>query len=185
MRIPTWRIALTGGAIVLLLGLGIGFVAASSNVPAAPGNVAQGAPTAAPDASGDPDGGGRAGGGFRKWLLEHPRIAARLGDRLGRANHLVHVVGTFTDKDGNLVTLQLDHGTVQSIGAGTLVIAEAGGSTVTVSTDDQTKVFLGRNDGALTDVKAGQTVFVQSRIDGSTVAKRILVVPATTTGTGS
>jgi hypothetical protein len=183
MRIPTWRIALTGGAIVVLLALGIGFVAASSSVPATAPAAAAAAPTAAPDASGQPDRPGA--GGLRKWLLEHPRIAARLGDRLGAGRHLVHVVGTFTDKDGNLVTIQLDHGTVQSVGSGSLTIAEAGGSTVTVSTDDQTKVFVGRNDGTLADVKAGQTVFVQSRVDGSTLAKRILIAPADASATGS
>ncbi|HEX8026595.1 MAG TPA: hypothetical protein VF484_10345 [Candidatus Limnocylindrales bacterium] len=184
MRIPTWRIALTGVAIVVLLALGIGFAAASSNVPQSSGSAAQGAHTAAPDASGGPNG-PAAGGGIRKWLLEHPRIAARLAGRLGAARHLVHVVGTFTDKDGNLVTIQLDHGTVQAVGGGSLTIAEAGGTTVTVSTDDQTKVFTGRTAGQLGDVKVGATVFVQSRIDGSTLAKRILIVPAGSTDSGS
>jgi hypothetical protein len=84
-----------------------------------------------------------------------------------------------TDKDGQLVTLQLDHGTVQAIGAGTVTISEAGGGTETVSTDDATKVFLGKAAGKLSDVKVGAEVFVQSRIDGSTtLAKRLLVVPA-------
>jgi len=177
MRIPTWRVALTGGAIVILLALGIGAVAASSNQPAtSSGAAAQAAPTTAPDASAGP---GRDGAGLRKWLLEHPRIGAALG----RARHLVHVTATFTDKDGNLVTIQIDHGTVQSVGSGTLTIAEAGGSTVTVSTDGTTEVYLGRTKGSLSDVKGGATVFVQSRIDGSTVAKHILVVPANTTNT--
>lgn len=184
MRIPTWRIVLTGGAIVLLLGLGITAVAASTSQPTIANGPAAAAPTAAPDASGNPDR-PNAGAGLRQWLLGHPRIAARLEGRLGAAKHLVHVVGTFTDKDGNLVTIQLDHGTVQSAGSGSLTIAEAGGSTVTVTTDDATKVFVGKNAGTLADVKVGATVFVQSRIDGSTLAKRILIVPATTSGTGS
>jgi len=178
MRIPTWRIALTGGAIVVLLALGIGFVAASTGAPQAATGAVQTAATAAPDASGSTD---KPGSGLRKFLLNHPRIEAALG----RAKHLVHATATFTDKDGNLVTIQLDHGTVQSIGNGSLTIAEAGNTTVTVSTDDATKVWLGRTAGKLSDVKVGVTVFVQSRIDGSTLAKRILVVPPGAAFTGN
>jgi hypothetical protein len=170
MRIPTWRLALTGGAVVILLALGIGFVAASSGGTAAPNTPAAAAGTAAPDASAQPD---RPGKGLRSWL------AGRAG-RLGLARHVVHVTATFTDKDGNLVTIQIDHGTVQSIGSGSLTIAEASGSNVTVTTDAATKVWVGRDQGSLGDIKVGDTVFVQSRIDGSTLAKRILEVPADT-----
>jgi hypothetical protein len=173
MQIPTWRIALTGIAIVVLLAAGIGVVAASTATPSTPAAAAPAAATAAPDASSAP---AKPGSGLRRFLLNHPQIAAAAG----RANHLVHATATFTDKDGNLVTIQVDHGTVQAIGNGSLTIAEAGNATVTVSTDDQTKVFVGRTAGALSDVKVGDTVFVQSRIDGSTLAKHILKVPATT-----
>jgi hypothetical protein len=174
MRIPSWRIALTGGAIVVLLGLGIGFAAASTSAPSSPA-AADTAPTAAPDATGNPD---KPGAGLRKWLHDHPRFAARLG----RAKHLVHAVATYTDKDGNLITIQVDHGTIQSVGNGSLTIAEAGGTTVTVSTDDKTEVYVGRHEGTLSDLKVGDTVFVQSRVDGSTLAKHILEVPATASG---
>jgi hypothetical protein len=165
MRISTWRLALTGGAIVILVAAGLG-LAAASNAPAAPAaNVAAAAPTASPGAAGPL-------AGLRD------RLAKARALRLGR--HLVHATVTVTDKDGQLVTLQFDHGTVQSIGPGTLTISEAGGGTETVSTDDATKVFLGRSTGKLADVKVGAEVFVQSRLDGSTtLAKRILVVPAT------
>jgi len=165
MRISIWRLALTGGAIVILVVAGLG-LAAASNAPAAPAaNVAAAAPTASPS----------AGGPLARL---RGRIAKARALRLGR--HLVHATVTVTDKDGQLVTLQLDHGTVQSIGSGTLTISEAGSGTETVSTDDATKVFLGRNAGKLADVKVGAEVFVQSRVDGgTTLAKRILVVPAT------
>jgi hypothetical protein len=169
MRIPTWRLVLTGGAILVLLSFGIGFVAASGAHPATALLPAPAA-SAGPDASHDP-GPGRHDGGHR--------FAGKLG-RLGFGRHLVHVTGTFTDKDGNLVTFQLDHGTVQAIGAGSLTIAEAGGSSVTVSTDDDTKVWVGRAQGKLSDLGIGDTVFVQSRVDGSTLAKRILEVEAPT-----
>lgn len=175
MRIPTWRLVLTGGAIVVLLALGIGFVAASTGGVPASSSAALPASTNAPTASGTPD--QRPGNGIRKFLASH-------AGRLGVAKRVVHVTATFTDKDGNLVTIQIDHGTVQSIGNGSLTISEAGGTAVTVSTDGDTKVWVGRDTGKLSDLKTGDTVFVQSRIDGSTLAKRILKVPATATSTG-
>jgi len=164
MRIPTWRLALTGGAIVVLVLAGLG-LAAASNGPATPAaNIAAAAPTAGPSTNGPAANGKNRVNGLR---------ALRLG------RHLVHATVTVTDKDGNLVNLQFDHGTVQSIVNGTLTISEAGGGTQTVSTDDATKIFLGRTAGKLADVKVGAEIFVRSRIDGgTTLAKRILVVPA-------
>jgi Domain of unknown function (DUF5666) len=164
MRVPTWRLALTGGAIAILVVAGLG-LAAASNAPAAPpANAAAAAPTASPTTAGPLHG---------------------LRDRLGRAKllklgrHLVHADITVTDKTGALITIQLDHGTVQSIGDGKLTVSEAGGGTETVSTDDATRVWLGRSAGKLGDVKVGAEIFVQSRVDGgTTLAKRILVVPA-------
>jgi hypothetical protein len=164
MRIPTWRLVLTGGAIAILAVAGIGFVAAST-APAAPAAAVTGAedgPSAAPGARP-----GKAGFGWR-------------GQRLLKAGrHLVHAEVTVTDKAGNLVHLQLDHGTVASIGGGSLTISEAGGGSETVSTSDATIVRVGREKGDLGDVTVGAEVFVQSRVDGGTVlARRILVLPA-------
>jgi hypothetical protein len=161
MRIPTWRLALTGGAITILAVAGIGLAAASGapTIPAADPGVA--APTGAPGANAGP-------------------LDGVKGARLLRAGrHLVHAEVTVTDRDGKLVHLQLDHGTVQSLGNGILTIAEAGGGTETVSTDGATIVRVGRNTGTLGDVKVGAEVFVRSRLEGSTaLAKRIIVVPA-------
>jgi hypothetical protein len=174
MRIPTWRLALTGGAILILAALGVGLVAASSAPPSTPAAAAAAAPSAAP--------GRQAAGpaGLR------PGIAARVGQLLASrplARHLVHATVTVTDKDGNLVTFQLDHGTVASIGPGSLVINETGRGTVTVSTDANTVVRLGAGAGAgtLGDLKVGDQVFVRSQLDGGTaLAKRVLRVPAST-----
>jgi len=177
MRIPAWRLALTGGAITILAVAGIGFAAASgahsttSTTTAAIGATTDTSATdsdLAIELAADLEPTelvGRADAGKLKRLL-----------RLGR--HLVHAEITVTDKDGNLVNLQLDHGTVQSIGGGILVISEAGGGTETVSTADTTKVWVGRERGDLADITAGAEVFVQSRVDGGTVlAKRIIVIP--------
>jgi hypothetical protein len=168
MRIPTWRLALTGGAITILAVAGIGLAAASGNPNAAAPNVLSAEATAAPNAAGP--------GQSTK-----PRLRdGAAGPGLLRARrHLVHAEVTATGRDGQLVHLQLDHGTVQSIGGGKLTITEAGGGTETVSTDDATIVRIGRDAGDLGDVTVGAEIFVQSRVDGGTVlAKRIVVVPA-------
>jgi hypothetical protein len=48
-----------------------------------------------------------------------------------------------------------------------------------MQTDAETIVRVGREDGTLSDVTAGDEVFVQSRIDGgNALAKRILIIPA-------
>jgi Domain of unknown function (DUF5666) len=172
MHIPKWRLALTGGAIAILLIVGVSLAMASTHAPAQAGAGVG----AAPAASGAPAT-TRADGrlGLRG------RIAAILGGRVGPvAQHFVDGTLTFTDKDGNLVTIQLDHGTISAIGAGSITIDEAGGKQVTVSADSDTVVRLGGGAGIgkLTDLKAGDQVFVQSRIDGTTtLAKHILRVP--------
>jgi len=169
MRIPTWRFALTGVAIVLLLALGIGFVAASSNTPNHQGTAVVAA-SANPAASGD-----RAGKPGDKGLRG---LLKGKGLRLGLGGRVVHVTATVQDKDGKLIQLQLDHGTVQAIGGGSITVAEAGGTNVTVSTDASTVVRTGRTAGSLGDLKVGDQVFVQSRIDGgATLAKHILKIP--------
>ncbi len=170
MRIPTWRFALTGVAIVLLLAMGIGFVAASSNPASDPGTTAAAA-SANPDASPDATGKGHGEKGLRALLKGK-------GLRLGLGGRVVHVTATVLDKAGKLIQVQLDHGTVQAIGGGSITVAEAGGANVTITTDASTVVRTGRTVGSLTDVKVGDQVFVQSRIDGGTVlAKHILEVP--------
>ncbi|HJW23183.1 MAG TPA: DUF5666 domain-containing protein [Candidatus Limnocylindrales bacterium] len=174
MRIPTWRLVLTGGAIVVLAALGVGLVAASSGAPSVPAAPVAAAPSAAPGAS-------AAGpGALRDGLVG--RIGRILANR-PFAKHLVHATITATDQNGNLVTFQLDHGTIASIGSGSLTMSEAGGGTVTVSTDAATVVFLGggAGKGALADLKVGDQLFVQSRLDGGTaLAKHILRVPGAT-----
>ena len=171
MRVPTWRLVLTGGAVVILAALGIGLVAAANAPAASTSNAVPAVATAGPSTSTAPGRPSRERLGARGEVF-----GARLL-RLGR--HLVHVEATVTDKDGNLVVVWLDHGTVASYAGGSLAVSEAGGGTKIVSTDDATIVRVGRNDGTLADVTAGDEVFVKSRVDGGkTVAKRILILPA-------
>jgi uncharacterized protein YciI len=174
MRISPWRLLLTGGAIVILAAAGLGLAAAAGLGGTPATDTIAAAPSANPDASAGPQ--RKHADGHRAWLRNH------LGEgRLLKAGrHLVHAEVTVTGRDGNLVTLQFDHGTIQSIDADSITIAEAGGSTVMVATDDATKVRVGRELGGLDDLKAGDEIFVQSRIDGTTLAKHILKVPAKT-----
>ena len=172
MRIPTWRLVLTGGAITLLAIAGIG-LAAAAGAPVQPAaSVATAEQTERPDAAGaGQQGAGQQSEARLRDGARGPRLL-----RLGR--HLVHAEVTVTDRDGNLVHLQLDHGTIQSIGGDSVTIAEAGGGTETVSTDDATIVRIGRAEGDPGDLTVGAEVFVQSRIDGGTaLAKWILVIP--------
>jgi hypothetical protein len=170
MRVPTWRLVLAGGVVVILAALGIGLVAAANAPAALRSNVAAAVATPGPAATTEP---GRPEQDRRGERREAWRVRLL---RIGR--HLVHVEATVTDKDGNLIVLRFDHGTVQSFNGGSLSISEAGGGTGTVTTDDATVVHVGRADGMLANVTVGDEVFVQSRVDGNkTLAKRILIIP--------
>ena len=170
MRIPTWRLVLTGSAVVILAALGIGLVAAANTPAASTSNVVPVVGTPGPATTTAPGRPPRERLGERR----EPWGARLL--RIGR--HLVHAEATVTDKDGKLIDLWFDHGTVKSFTGGSLTISEAGGGTETLSTDDATIVYIGRTDGTLSDVTRGDEVFVQSRVDGGkALAKRILIVP--------
>lgn len=175
MRIPTWRYLLTAGGVAVLAVAGIGLVA-GAGAPTEPAvGPAAAEATGAPDATRHPRDGTATGPIARERFERARGWAARPWLRLAR--HIVHAEVTVTGRDGELIVLAIDHGTVQSVGGGTLTIAEAGGGTETVSIDDQTIVYVGRKDGGLDDLKVGAEVFVQSRVDGTTLAKRILVLP--------
>jgi hypothetical protein len=180
MRIPAWRVALTGGAITVLAVGAIGLAAAAGAPVTAPATTTSNATTTA---AGDAVTASDLAIELAADVQSKDQLGAADGAKLRRllrlGRHLVHADVTVTDKDGNLVHLQLDHGTVQSIGGGTLVIAEKGGGTVTLTTNDATKVHLGRTAADLSKVTVGAEIYIQSRIDGgTTLAKRIIVIPA-------
>lgn len=180
MGIPRWRLALTAAAIGVLAVAGIGLVNAGSSSPDVPtgavsGTVADVVAANAEDAALDA-------------ALEAAPAAARDGvagrganaGPIGRwvARHLVHAVVTIEGEDDDLYTIQLDRGTVTAVDADSLTIAEAGGSSVTVVLNDATRVREGRERSNLDAIDVGDDVFVQSRIDDSTLAKRIFIIPA-------
>jgi hypothetical protein len=161
-----------GIAVLTVTSLGLVFAAAA---PAPVAEITQAAPTTQADATGaSTDARPRLG-------LAVDRLQRRAGWWLRVARHLVHAEATVTGPDGELIVLGFDHGSVTSIAGGTLTLAEEGKTTRSVSVDDATIVYVGREDGTVDDVTAGAEVFVQSRVDGGTaLAKRILVVPSKT-----
>jgi hypothetical protein len=178
MRIPTWRFLLTGAAAATLAIGGIGFVAAATAPPSPPADVTAAGATGGPEAT-------RGSGEVRpdreaaRERLERAREAWGGGRWLRWGRHLVHAEVTVTGRDGELITLAFDHGTVAAVGGGVITVAEAGGGTETISIDGETVVYLGREDGDVGDLTVGAEVFVHSRVDaGATLARRILIVPA-------
>ena len=100
-------------------------------------------------------------------------VKAGAVERLAR--HIVHGTVAIQRADGTLQTLQIDRGTIATVGGGTITIAEPGGSQ-TVATDAQTRV---RKNGAKSSMSAlvvGDKVLVISDLaTGSPVADLVIV----------
>ncbi len=182
MTIPRWRLALAAGALVVLGAVGGGLVQASAAPVAS--TPAVGADAAAAPGSpllldtlalmSDPTSSGAAVPA--QLLALRDRIQGRIANVRGR---LVHGSVTVLDRNGKLVTYQLDHGTVSSVGSSSLTIAEAGGSSVTVSTTSTTRVRKDAKPSTVADLKASDEVVVRSIVSGgSATANLVIVLPA-------
>ena len=148
MRKSTARAALVGAALLSLGVVGAGAVTAAPVQPQARTGIA--AAAAAADALGP-------------------------FERIGR--HVVHGTVVVQKKDGTFVTMQLDRGTIASIGSGMVTVSEPGGRTETVATNAQTRV---RKDGVKSDLSklaVGDRVGVVSEVQGSTAVAQLIVVP--------
>ena len=183
MTIPRWRLAIVAGALIILSAIGGGFVQAASTSSASTTTSVAVVPTTATVPT-------ETRSDLSSFAGERLRaLRDRIGDGdLGRLRrHLVHGTVTVLDRDDKLVTLQLDHGTISAIGDGSITIAEAGGSSVTVATNADTRVRKDRKPGSLATLAIGDEVVVQSVVDtGSATARRIVVpVPAATRGSES
>lgn len=172
MTISRWRLGLMVGALVVFGTIGGGLVQAAS-APPAPAAATTGPATA--NAPGEP------GADLTPFLGERRRaLRDRLGDGgLGRfGRNLVHGTITVLDKDGKLVTHQLDRGTIAGINDGSITIAEAGGTSVTVATTADTRVRKDRKQAALADLAVGDEVMVHSIVEGGAATARGILVPA-------
>ena len=96
--------------------------------------------------------------------------------RLGGRN-LVHAEAIL-DRNGTLVTFQLDRGTVTAVGSASLSIAQAGGGARTLATSDATRVRKDRTKAALASLAKGDVVVVLSKVEGGTATATFILVPA-------
>ena len=184
MTIPRWRLALAAGALVVLGAIGGGFVQAAATSTAPSADAATPAPpvATADDAAAlldslalDSDPASSSGAIPAQLLALRDRLQGRLA---GLRQHLVHGTLTVLDREGKLVTLQLDHGTVSAVGSGSITIAEAGGTSVTVATTAGTRVRKEKKPATLADLEVGDEVVVRSTVDGGTATARWVRVPA-------
>lgn len=176
MRIPRWRLALTGTCLIVLLvtaaSLALGRPARWA---VAPGDSAR----AVTDSSASADTG---------WLEALARAAkptdrgadaglAHLGRFFRHARNLVHAEATLDLPERGLTTFALDHGAITALGTSSIALKAADGSTVTVSTDADTKVRKERQKAALSDLSVGSEVFVLSVKEGGSFVARHVWVP--------
>jgi hypothetical protein len=98
--------------------------------------------------------------------------------RLAAWSRLVHAtVVVDLPALGGLTTIQLDHGTISAVGATSLTIAEAGGGSVTVTLGDETRVRRAGAKAAIADLKAGDEVFVMSKVGAGGTEGYLVVIP--------
>jgi hypothetical protein len=159
MTTPRRRLALGGGALVILLAVGVGFVQASSvgagSVPAT-ANVAA-APVTATD-------------GTDALLAARPMRGRGL---------VVHATLTIDSPKDGIITVQIDGGTIAAVDGHSVTIAEKGGGSVTVAIDTDTRVRRDRKRAAAAALKVGDAVRVVSRVAGGGGATaRVIAVAA-------
>jgi hypothetical protein len=168
MSTPRWRLAIVAGALLLLMAVGTGLAQAAPTAASTTGET----PTAVTPAEFDPDQVSRLGERLRA-------LRDRFGDGPLRRlrQHLVHGTFTLKDRDGDLITIQLDHGTISAIGDGTITIAEAGDTSVTVATNADTKVRKDREPASVDALEIGDEVVVHSMVEGGSATAQFIVVP--------
>jgi hypothetical protein len=98
--------------------------------------------------------------------------------RLAAARKLVHAtVVVDLPKLGGLTTIQLDHGKISAVSATSLSVAETGGTTATVKLGAETRVRKNASKAAVADLKAGDEVFVMSKVGADGTEAYLVVVP--------
>jgi hypothetical protein len=157
VKIPRWRIALTGAALSVLTVAGIGLAQAAAPPPD-PALAVLDAAVASDPAAGS---------------------VTRPERRLRPLRDVVHGTITFNHPDEGLVTVQVDGGTISTVDADSMTISEAGGASVTVAIDDQTRVRVDRKRSTVDALKTGQTVRVISRVGtGNAATARLIMASA-------
>jgi len=182
MTISLRRPVLRAGAVLLLGLAAIGLVQAVSaeGTPAAP---LASAPVAATGATADDvlaselDAILATDQTAAQAAVADPNAAPGILGRLRIGRRLVHGTIVVDLPKAGLTTVQVDHGTISNVGATSLAISEAGGTSVTVTLDYKTRVRRNGAKAAIADLKTGDQVFVMSRVaSGGTIAA-VVVVP--------
>ncbi|MGZ6344594.1 MAG: hypothetical protein ACXWOW_04705 [Candidatus Limnocylindrales bacterium] len=96
----------------------------------------------------------------------------------GLGGAIVHVEGTLQTRAKGLITFALDHGTAAGVSDTSLTVAEAGGASVTVALNADTKIALrGVKNAKGSAIPKDAQVFVLSQKQGNGwLAMRIIVV---------
>jgi len=105
------------------------------------------------------------------------RLAAGPLRRLAAARRLVHATVVLDLPKGGLTTIQIDHGTIASVGTTSLTIAETGGGSPTVTLGTETRVRRNGAKAAIGDLKTGDEVFVMSKVGSGGTVAYLVVVP--------
>lgn len=158
MKIPRWRIALTGAALTVLTVAGIGLAQAAAPTSADPDLAALDAAVSDAPTAGD---------------------ATGAVVRLRPLRNVVHGTITFNSPKQGLITVQVDGGKITAVDAKSVTIAEVGGASITVAIDDKTRVRLDKKRSTAGDLKTGQTVRVISRVGTDNAATARLIVATT------
>jgi len=92
---------------------------------------------------------------------------------------------TVNRPSAGIQTFNLDHGTITALTAGSMTVAEAGGSSVTLTTDTTTRVRKDGKKATLADLRSGNEIVVVSLVGGTGTSGVVLVVvpPAASTPT--
>lgn len=195
MAIGSRPLALAGGAALLVGVLGAGIAIGAGAMPRtaqAPVTSAAGAAagiSAAPPAANPADAADAALAAFdQAGISDAAGLAAPGGStgpatglaqrirRFARWTQLVHATLTVDRPGTGIQTIELDHGTITALPAGSITISEAGGASVTVATDTSTRVRKERAKAALPDLRSGDQVVVVSAVGSTGPARALLIV---------
>jgi hypothetical protein len=201
MTIASRSLALAGGAALLVGVLGAGIAVGAGASAGSAATISMAAPgAAAASAATDPtadavdaalaafDQAGTTGPAGLAAPGATAQPATRLGHRLrqfARWKQLVHATVTVNRPGAGIQAFNLDHGTITALTAGSLTVAEAGGSTVTLTTDTTTRVRKDRAKATLADLRSGDEVVAVSKVGSTATTRALLVVvpPAASTST--
>jgi len=191
MTIASRSLALAGGAALLVGVLGAGIAIGTGATSDAAATTSTSAAAAAASFGTDPtadavdaalaafDQAGTTGPAALAAPGATAQPAARLGERIrrfARWKQLVHATVTVDRPRTGIQTFNLDHGTIAALTDGSIAISEAGGSSVTVTTDATTRVRKDRAKATLADLRSGDQVVVVSKAGTPGTARALLVV---------